>query len=853
MTGDTPQESGHTSGAESAEIQNPDPNGLSGYGAAAGEEKTVVADSGTASVGPWWLGAARPAGWFLSASGEAAPPETPGTEPARADGAHPADAGASDSARTSGSTGAPGSAGPSGWTGGPQATGIFKALGVTVSAGLSEPPNVPEPGVPDLDEWAGQAAADGWAGYSQAQEEPADWAGGDDVAAPYAVADSGPDDGWYEDPQPTRVHQIPQPWFWRREPLPEPWQSAPQPAPPQAGDWYTPGYDTQQDEQGYGPPPAEPWQETWQDEPAGEPRGPAFGQPRAYATPLREPRFVPVVGPTAALRGRAGGPGFVVPPGAVSGLYDPAQRSGWQLAAGVWEESGISWDWESPVAAPLPEPGWSEYGRSGPHSQSWAADDYDRPPRVSGPSFAGAPAFSAAPAFAGAANFAGAPTFAEAPAAARSSAPPLPDRWQDDEPPGGLSESDELYRAWQGSVREAARPRMTGAGRRRAWQVVRVGVPAAVLVTVGAGAVMMLTGKTNEMLASRGSQSSPDAGSSPAAFAGYPGQHGTVTVNSIAAAGAIRLAVGTADGHPAIWRRAADGSWTLISASSPAVSQRPGMESLLSVAHGPAGWIAVGSADSQGSQQPVVLTSADGATWQAVSSTAFTAPGISVMGVTASQNGYVVVGRQMINGRTFAAMWWSGDLRNWTGGSNGGLDGRLESSAVYAVGATATGFVAAGTHGGCHTIWTSADGKNWSVYDVPKPPGATNAVLQQVAVNGTRVVTAGYLVDKAGDTPVVVVSADGGKTWRQIMLPAPGGVGAVAALTAAGNGFVAAGVAGPAGAQHAVTWSSPDGMTWSAATPVSAGQITALSAMGAVVSGAAQRGTGPSVVTFPAP
>jgi hypothetical protein len=397
---------------------------------------------------------------------------------------------------------------------------------------------------------------------------------------------------------------------------------------------------------------------------------------------------------------------------------------------------------------------------------------------------------------------------------------------------------------------------MTAAGRRRAWQVVRVGVPAAVLVTVGAVALMMLTGKTNEMLASRGSQSAqsaPDAGGSPAAFAGYPGQHGTVMVNSIAAAGGIRLAVGAADGHPAIWRRAADGSWTLISASSSAVSQRPGTDSLLGVAHGPAGWIAVGATDSQGSQQPVVLTSADGATWQAVNSTAFTAPGISVMGVTAGRSGYVVVGKQVSNGRTFAAMWWSGDLRNWTGGSNGGLDGRLESSAVYAVGATATGFVAAGTHGGCHTIWTSADGKNWSVYDVPRPPGATDALLQQVAVNGTRVVTAGYVVDKAGDAPVVVVSADSGKTWKQILLTAPGGVGAVSTLTAAGNGFVAAGVTGPAGAQHAVTWSSPDGITWSAATPVSAGQITALSAVGAVVSGTAQRGAEPSVVTFAAP
>jgi hypothetical protein len=42
-------------------------------------------------------------------------------------------------------------------------------------------------------------------------------------------------------------------------------------------------------------------------------------------------------------------------------------------------------------------------------------------------------------------------------------------------------------------------------------------------------------------------------------------------------------------------------------------------------------------------------------------------------------------------------------------------------------------------------------------------------------------------------------------------------------------------------------------MTWSAATPVGAGQITALSAVGSTVSGTAQRGAGPTVVTFAAP
>ena len=141
MTGDTPQESGHTSGAESAEIQNPDPDDSPGYGTAAGEEKTVVADSGTASAWPPWLGAAGPAGWFLSASGEAAPPETPGTEPARADAAQ--------------------SAGPSP-ADQPGRAGTSELAGVFAPTGPSKLTGVPERDEPDPD-GTGQPSADGWA------------------------------------------------------------------------------------------------------------------------------------------------------------------------------------------------------------------------------------------------------------------------------------------------------------------------------------------------------------------------------------------------------------------------------------------------------------------------------------------------------------------------------------------------------------------------------------------------------------------------------------------------------------------------------------------------------------------
>src|SRR5579863_1843147 len=160
MTGDTPQESGHTSGAESAEIQNPDLDDSSGYGTAAGEEKTVVADSGTASVWPSWLGAARPAGWFLSVSGEAAPPEMPGTEPARADAAQSADPSPGDPSPDDPSPGdQPGRAGTS------------ERAEVTAPTGPSTLTRVPERGEPDPDEWPARPSADGRAEHSPAQGE----------------------------------------------------------------------------------------------------------------------------------------------------------------------------------------------------------------------------------------------------------------------------------------------------------------------------------------------------------------------------------------------------------------------------------------------------------------------------------------------------------------------------------------------------------------------------------------------------------------------------------------------------------------------------------------------------------
>ena len=589
------------------------------------------------------------------------------------------------------------------------------------------------------------------------------------------------------------------------------------------------------------------------------------------------PRQIRVAGPTERVPVAVSPPTTRVGPAPLGAAApDPAGCSGWQLSHQAWLKSGI--DWELPV-------------------DDQAAEDQARPARAHGDEqglLAGEDYLGIEPSFA--AIPLGAPVTAATRVPGGDERLPLRTRaGAGAASPGG---TDELFRAWQGSVRTAAAPGRWEAGaapwRHRAWQAARIGVPAAVIVAVGAGALVMLTGSANDVLASRASTGSQSrgaaaataaarggmgtgrvlpAGPAPVALAGYPGQRGAVSARSIWSAAGVTVAVGTADGHPAVWRHAsgtagavgaASSAWTLESASLLGA----GAGDLAMVTHGPAGWIAVGSVVAGGATEPAVLTSRNGVTWQPVLSlTELAGPGTQFLGVAATRAGYVVVGRTMTGGRTFAGLWWSTDLRTWTAGDNGGLDGRLAASTVNAVAATGNGFVAVGSHGAFPAVWTSSDGRHWSLRDLPQPPGARSATLRVVAsrtsgaggtngAGGTRVVAGGYAATPAGDVPAIVTSADGGASWHQVVL---GASGVVTALTAAGDGFIAAGLSGTVGAQHAVVWTSPDGLAWSAPMPAPAGdgEITVLDPAGAgaaaTVTGIAQRAAGPAVVTLQLP
>ena len=114
---------------------------------------------------------------------------------------------------------------------------------------------------------------------------------------------------------------------------------------------------------------------------------------------------------------------------------------------------------------------------------------------------------------------------------------------------------------------------------------------------------------------------------------------------------------------------------------------------------------------------------------------------------------YVIVGYQVVAGRTVAAAWWSTGLTGWhragdavsATGASGALDGPGASRQMRAVTAAGHGFIAVGADGDAPAAWASADGgRTWTQQNVPLPVGAVRAVLTQVASNGAAVVAVGY-------------------------------------------------------------------------------------------------------------
>jgi hypothetical protein len=346
----------------------------------------------------------------------------------------------------------------------------------------------------------------------------------------------------------------------------------------------------------------------------------------------------------------------------------------------------------------------------------------------------------------------------------------------------------------------------------------------------------------------------------PISLAGVPGGGvPELAVNALAVAGGQQVAVGSADGYPAVWWKASGNSWALVTtlASVPAGT---GLTALTGVTHGSAGWLAVGAPG------PYVATSADGTTWQFVTgpgSITSDLAGVSNVATAAGPAGYIIVGKLIAaGGNCVADVWWSPNLTDWVRAHD--VNDATGSSQVLAVAASAHGFVSVGSHGGRPAVWTTTDGRSWTTVVLPMPAGATGAVLQQIAISGDRATALGQETTAAGTVPIAELSVDGGTTWQQVPFASPGADTAFTALTAGPGGFAATGQFGAPGQREVGVWTSANGTVWAPAqigglTGAQAGGsylLTALAPAGSAVTGigsiATQQSLEPFTVTLPA-
>jgi hypothetical protein len=349
--------------------------------------------------------------------------------------------------------------------------------------------------------------------------------------------------------------------------------------------------------------------------------------------------------------------------------------------------------------------------------------------------------------------------------------------------------------AWQptGSLGAAAGESVTGA-------------------TIGPASTIVAVGSTSGSTASQQPVflEANTAGSvRPVPLASMPGATvPELAVDGLAVAGGQQIAVGSADGYPAVWRKASGGSWALVSSLSQ-VSAGSGLSALTGVTHGSAGWLAVGVPG------PVVLTSADGNTWQSAvgpGSIAAALGSVSVVAATAGPAGYVIVGKLKVSGVCVADVWWSPNLTLWTRAHD--VNDVSGSSQVLAVAADPHGFVSVGSHNGRPAVWTTTDGHSWTTIVLPLPAGAPSAVLQQIAISGNRVAALGQEITAAGTVPFAELSVDGGTSWQQVPFSSPGPDTAFTALTAGPGGFTAAGEFGAPGRLRIAVWTSANGTVW---------------------------------------
>jgi hypothetical protein len=285
------------------------------------------------------------------------------------------------------------------------------------------------------------------------------------------------------------------------------------------------------------------------------------------------------------------------------------------------------------------------------------------------------------------------------------------------------------------------------------------------------------------------------AGVSTVSLSAIPGGvEPQVAVDAITATGPQgrqQVAVGSANGFPAAWASADGGrTWRRGAGQTAAVLNRPGIQQLTSVTHGPFGWLAVGGAiGASGAAGASGMTSASGMT----------------------ADGFVAVGS---DGQR-PATWTTPDGRAWRLADvplpAGATAAELQQVASTGRTVVATGMArtAAGT---LPFAAHSADGgRSWTAVFLPVPAGT--AQLSAVAAAGSGFTVTGTFGATAGDRDVVVWTSRDGVTWKAATPTGPGlaapGIQAITGLTVSGHTLTGVGFTATPSGEQPTLWQPP--------------------------------------------
>jgi hypothetical protein len=173
--------------------------------------------------------------------------------------------------------------------------------------------------------------------------------------------------------------------------------------------------------------------------------------------------------------------------------------------------------------------------------------------------------------------------------------------------------------------------------------------------------------------------------------------------------------------------------------------------------------------------------------------------------VAATDDGFVAVGSQTPN---TAMVWTSTDARSWTIATGLADPAGQRLEAVAARGATV---VAAGRGPQSVAAWVRVGGE-WTAARVPGVEGAISAVV----ATDSGYLAGGYIGPEFGIARAAFWRSGDGTSWTPVPDDPGFADGRVAALAATDAGYVAVGASGSPGSDQlgAVSWTSPDGISW---------------------------------------